>query len=214
MKKTLIILFLGIYTAIFSQKKAVQKIETNAKEINIFTNGLDDFIIENSTTNFIEITLFAENPNMQHIFFDTKNKVIDIEFKLNKIQNNETIFRKFITERLERAHAVIKIPEGKNITVFGENINIESKSYQGNLTVFIEKGILKLNDVQASVDVKLYAGNVYANVKKSEIKVTSNIGKIKVDDVFYEKKYQKIGSKKEKNFTINSIKANIFLTTQ
>ena len=96
MKNNLIILFLVFSSAILSQKKVIKKIETEFSEIEISTIGLDDFVLENSTSGFIEITLFAENPHEQHILFDVKNDFLQVEFKIHKIQKEETVFRKFI----------------------------------------------------------------------------------------------------------------------
>tara|TARA_B110000503_G_scaffold132402_1_gene208326 strand:- start:1277 stop:1921 length:645 start_codon:yes stop_codon:yes gene_type:complete len=214
MKNNFILLFLLFSSAILSQKKVVKKIESQSKEIEISTIGLDDFVLENSTSGFIEITLFAENINEQHIFLDDKNAILQIEFKIPEIQTEEIIFRKFITKRLHRASVVVKIPKGKKVTIFGDEINIESRNYQEDIAIFIEKGIVKLNQVRANVSIKLYEGSIYGALKNSNMDVTSTIGKIKVDDLFYEKTYQKKSQKNKNNFSAITIKANIFLTTR
>jgi hypothetical protein len=214
MKYIYVVSFLCFSTIIFSQKKVLKKFETNLQEIEISTTGLDNFVLEISTSDFIEITLFAENPNEQHILFNTENNVIQVEFIIEELQSEETIFRKFITERLQRASAVVKIPKGKKVTIFGENINIESKSYQGELAIFIEEGIVKFNEVKANTAIKLYEGSIYATLKNTNIDVTSNTGIIKIDDILHEKMYQNVSEKNQKNFTVTSLKANIYLTTQ
>lgn len=214
MKKSFIILCCLISTAIFSQKKVVKKVETTFKEIEISTKGLDNFILENSNSGFIEITLFAENPNKQHILLNDKGAILQIEFKIDEIKTEETIFRKFITKRLQRASAIIKIPKGKKVIVFGENINIESKNYQDDLAIFIEKGIVKLHDVQGDTTIKMYEGTIVADVTKTNININSKKGKIKIDADFYEKAYQKKSNKNKNTFLVTTIKANIFLTTQ
>jgi hypothetical protein len=214
MKAILLISIFFFSTTLFSQKKVIKKFETNLQEIEISTVGLDNFVIENSSSGFIEITLFAENPNEQHILFNTGNDVVQLGFVIEELQSEETIFRKFITKRLQRATVVVKVPKGKKVTIFGENINIESKSYQGNLAIFIDEGIVKFNEVQAETSIKLYEGSIYAMLKNVNIDVTSNIGKIKVDAVLHEKTYQKKSEKNQKNFTVTSLKANIYLTSQ
>jgi hypothetical protein len=211
MKNRFTILFFLISTVVFSQKKVIKKFETKAVEIEISTLGLDDFVLENSNSKFIEITLFAEVSEAQYVFFDTKNNVSKIEFKFNQSQTDETIFRKFITERLKRANAIIKVPKGKKVTIFGENIDIESKSVKNNLEIYIENGIVKLNEIQQNTILKLYSGNVYGTPKDLNINVISRIGKIKIDSIFYNKKYQKKSKKHSKKLIIKSIKANIFL---
>jgi hypothetical protein len=214
MKKIILLSLLFFSTILFSQKKVIKKVETNLQEIEISTTGLDNFVLENSTSDFIEIILFAENPNEQHILLNTENNVVQIAFIIEELQTEETIFRKFITKRLQRASAVIKIPKGKKVTIFGENINIESKSYQGNLAIFINKGIVKFNQVQAETAIKLYEGSIYATLKNSKIEVTSKLGKIEINDILYEKTYQNKSEKNQKTFTVTSLKANIYLTTQ
>ena len=214
MKKIILLSLLFFSTILFSQKKVIKKVEINLQEIEISTTGLDDFVLENSTSDFIEIILFAENPNEQHILLNTENNVVQIAFIIEELQTEETIFRKFITKRLQRASAVIKIPKGKKATIFGENINIESKSYQGNLAIFIEEGIVKFNQVQAETAIKLYEGSIYATLKNAKVEVTSKLGKIEINDILYEKTYQNKSEKNQKTFTVTSVKANIYLTTQ
>ena len=214
MKNNFILLFLLFSSAILSQKKVVKKFESQSKEIEISTLGLDDFVLENSTSDFIEITLFAENPNEQHIFLGDKNAILQIEFKIPEIQTEETVFRKFITKRLHRASVIVKIPKGKKVTIFGEEINIESRDFQEDLAVFIEKGIVKLNYVTANTSIKLYEGSVYGALKSSNINVTSATGNIKIDALFHEKTYQNKLEKNKNNFSVITIKGNIFLTTK
>ena len=214
MRKIFIISFLLINTVVFSQKKVIKKFDTAVNEIEISTIGLDSFVIENSTSNFIEITLYAENSNKQHIVFKSENKTAQLEFKISEIETEETVFRKFITKRLQRASASIKIPKGKKVTLFGENIGIESKNYKGRLAIFIDKGIVKLNNIQDNTSVKMYSGNIYATIKNTNVSLISNIGKINIDDVLYEKTYKKKQAKSNKELSVLSIKANIFLTTK
>ena len=214
MKYIYLISCLFFSTILFSQKKVIKKVETNLQEIEISTTGLDNFVLENSTSDFIEIILFAENSNEQHILLNTEKNVVQIAFIIEELQTEETIFRKFITKRLQRASAVIKIPKGKKVTIFGENINIESKSYQGNLAIFINEGIVKFNQVQAETAIKLYEGSIYATLKNAKIEVASKLGKIEINDILYEKTYQNKSEKNEKTFTVTSLKANIYLTTQ
>ena len=170
--------------------------------------------MENSDSEFIEVYLYAENSNKQHIIFNEEFNITKIKFFIDEIKAEETVFRKFITKRLEIANAVVKIPKGKEVTILGENINVESKNYVGNLNIFIEKGIVKLNTVQANATVKMYAGNVFATVKNANINVVSNLGKIEIDAKIFQKKYKKIDKKNKYNFSINSVKTNIFLTTK
>ena len=173
----------------FSQKKIIKKLTTNTKEIAIFTKGLDDLVLENSTSKFIEILLYAEDTNKQHIVIEEKSTKTEIKFKIPVFKSEDAVFRKFITKRLKRASVTIKIPKNKEVSIFGEHINISSKSYNGNLNVLIEKGIVKLDTIQQNLILKMYEGNIFGVLKKSNLTIASKIGKIKIDAVFYKKKY-------------------------
>jgi hypothetical protein len=211
--KTLSFFFL-ISSSTFSQKKIIKKVTSTTKEIAIFTKGLDDLVLENSTSEFIEILLYAEDPNKQHIVIQEKSIKTDIKFKIPVFKREEAVFRKYITKRLKRASVIIKIPKNKEVSIFGEHINISSKSYNGNLTVLIEKGIVKLDTIQQNAVLKMYEGNLFGVLKQSNLTITSKIGKIKIDTVFYKKKYEENRMDTGKEISITTLKGNIFLTHQ
>ena len=147
MKIRLVILFCLFSIVVLSQKKVVKKFQITATEIEISTLGLDDFVIENSDSNFVEVYLFAENSEKQHIIYNEAYNLVKVQFNIPNNKLEEKVFRKFITERLHRASAIIKVPKNKVITIYGDEINVESKNYEGDLNFFIEKGILKLHKV-------------------------------------------------------------------
>ena len=209
--KTLSFFFL-ISSSTFSQKKIIKKFTTTTKEIAIFTEGLDALVLENSTSKFIEILLYAEDPNKQHIVIEEKSTKTDIKFKIPVFKSEDAVFRKYITKRLKRASVTIKIPKNKEVSIFGEHINIASKSYNGNLNVLIEKGIVKLDTIQQNLVLKMYEGNLFGVLKKSNLTIASKIGKIKIDAVFYKKKYKENRTDTSKEIAITTLKANIFLT--
>lgn len=211
--KTLSFFFL-ISSSTFSQKIITKKLTSTTKEIAIFTKGLDDVVLENSTSEFIEILLYAEDPNKQHIVIEEKSTKTDIKFKIPVFKSEEAVFRKYITKRLKRASVIIKIPKNKEVSIFGEHINISSKSYNGNLNVFIEKGIVKLDTIQQNVVLKMYEGNLFGVLKQSNLTVVSKIGKIKINSIFYKKIYEENREDSSKETSITTFKGNIFLTHQ
>jgi hypothetical protein len=212
MKNILSIIFLSFFFLGFSQKKENKKIETSSKNIEILTQGLDNIVIENSESNFVEVMLFDENLNQHHVTLEENDKILKVGFKIESIIEEETIFRKYITKRLHRASAIIKIPKNKSVTFFGNTIDIESKGFKGDISIYIENGILRLNTIQANANIKLYTGTVYATLKNTNIDIISTIGIINVDKkVLQEKVYKKLINS-EINVTISSVKANIFLT--
>jgi len=209
--KTLSFFFL-ISSSTFSQKIITKKLTSNTKEIAVFTKGLDDVVLENSTSEFIEILLYAEDPNKQHIVIEEKSTKTDIKFKIPVFKSEEAVFRKYITKRLKRASVTIKVPKNKEVSIFGEHINISSKSFNGNLNVLIEKGIVKLDTIQQNLVLKMYEGNLFGVLKQSNLTIASKIGKIKIDTVFYKKKYEENRIDSSKEISITTLKGNIFLT--
>lgn len=214
MKKIILISLVLISNVIFSQKKIVEKIQTKATEINIDSNGLDNLIIQNSTSGFLEVYLQAESYDSQFVDIKEDKTAVNIKFNFEGTETREVIFRKFITKRLQRADAIVKIPLGKNIAVFGENLDVEAKDVKNDLAIYIENGIVKLNKIQENILLKLYSGNVYATIDGSNINVISNKGKIKIDTTVYQKKYQKKISDNNNQFKVVSIRANIYITTK
>jgi len=214
MKNTFLLLLISLTTVMFSQKKVMKKLQTNAAEITVYSKGLDNIILENSSTEFIEVILEAKSYDEQLIKITADDKRVAVNFDFEGTETREVIFRKFITKRLQRATAIVKIPKGKKVYIFGENVDVESKSLQNDLAVYLDNGIVKLNTVKANLILKLYSGNVYANLKYTNYKVFSKSGKIMVDGVQKEKEYAKVVNTSQEETTINSLKANIFLTTQ
>jgi hypothetical protein len=214
MKIHLIILICLVSKVTLSQNKLLQKFETQLKEIEISTQGLDDVVIENSTSKFIEIYLITENIGQQNIFYKEFNNRVKIQFQIPNNKQEDKVFRKFITKGLCRANAIIKVPKNKLITFFGDEINLESMSYKGDLKIFIENGILKLHKIYANLEVKMYSGNLYATLNKGMIDVVSKNGKIKVNNVLVEEVDQNQEVELDKEISIHSLNANIFLTTK
>jgi hypothetical protein len=214
LKVYMVLFFLSMSTLLYSQKKVIKKFTTSTKAIYIIAEGLDELVLENADSECIEIFLYAENPNKQHIIVNEKNSETEIKFKIPIFKSEAAVFRKYITKRLKRARAIVKIPKNMGLTVFGESINITSKSYHGDLRIFIENGMVRLDTIQQNLELKMYAGNLYGVLKKTNLKIVSKIGKIKIDAVSYQKKYQEIETITSKEVSITTIKGNIFLTHQ
>ena len=215
MKKKIALIFLIILPSlIFSQKKVSKIFDTSSKEINIYTAGLDNIILENSSSNFVEVLLDAESYDKQLIDIEDSNNIVNIKFEFEGTETREVIFRKFITKRLQRANAIVKVPKGKVVYIFGENVDITAKDVENKVSIYIDNGIVKLNEVKSQTIVKLYSGNVYASIKNSNIEAITKTGIIQVDSINYTKKIQKYFNENSTELSIETIKANIFLTTQ
>jgi len=196
-----------------AQKKVIKKVQTTATQVEISTIGLDDFVLKNSNSEFLEIYLFAENPSNQHIVYNASDDIAKIEFQIPAMVKEAPVFRKFITKRLQRASAIIKIPKNKAVIIFGEEINIAAKSYSGPMDIYIEKGLIKLDTIQKKTKVKFYEGSVLATLKAQNIDVASTRGTIAIDQEIQQENFYKKTKNTSQNFTIRTTKGNIFLTT-
>lgn len=74
MRAIFLLLLSFISSVTVCQKKVLKKITSTATAVAISTEGLDSFTLENSDSKFLEIFLYAENPNKQHIIVDEKIK--------------------------------------------------------------------------------------------------------------------------------------------
>ncbi|CAM1349221.1 conserved hypothetical protein [Tenacibaculum ascidiaceicola] len=179
-------------------------------ELEVVTYGLDDIVIENSKSNELEVILLDENPHTHNILFKKEGEVFTIAFELNIPTLKNEVFRKYITRRLERARAVIKVPKNKHISIHGKTIGVNSKSYAGDLDVYIERGNIKLNIIERSVNVRLFQGNVFAKItSKSMLDLKTNNGTIFINGEKKESPFSQENLSTSKKLTINSIHANI-----
>ncbi|QXP72856.1 hypothetical protein H0I31_03920 [Tenacibaculum sp. AHE15PA] len=200
----------------FAQEKLLKKSTFQSEEIEIITDGLDDVTIENSLSNQIEVVLLDENPNTHTIFINEQSGVLKVSFKLNFNIFKEPVFRKYITQRLQRATTIIKIPNHKTVNIYGKTIDITSKDYKGDLKIYIDNGNVKLNEIKGNTAVKLFSGNVYGRIKKATaINIETNNGEIHVNKNNYNKQfYSKSNPKAIRKLNVRSINANVILITE
>ncbi|WP_147300490.1 hypothetical protein [Tenacibaculum gallaicum] len=210
MKKNVFLLFALSVQVLFCQEKTIQKRIMLAHELEIITYGLDDIVIENSEDDKLEVLLFDENPHAHNIVFKKEREVLTIAFELHISTLKNEVFRKYITRRLERARVVIKVPKNKRINVHGNTIGVNSKSYDGDLGIYIERGNVKLNRIYGNTNVHLFQGNVFGHItSKSKLNLTTNNGIILINGAEKESPFLKENSSTSKKLTINSIHANI-----
>ncbi len=213
MKKTLSIVFICMYSFLFCQEKLIEKRIVLQENIEIITDGLDDVVIENSKNNQVEVVLLDENPNTHDILFKEVDETLTVDFNLNFKTFKEDVFRKYITKRLQKASVIIKVPKNKRIVIYGKVIGVTSKSYQGDLSIFIDRGNVQLNKIQGNTNVSLFLGNVFAILtSNNNIYIETTKGKINVNRQVYKSVFsQKSKAKIPLSFNVNSINANVNL---
>lgn len=197
---------------IFSQKNSSTTLYTSAKTIEINVKGLDEVYLENSPNDELTIQLKADDAFKQNIIQQEADFVYKLSFQFENKMENDEVFRKFITTRLENATATIYIPKNKSVVIIGEDTNVISNA-QNQLDISLTKSIIRLAKVTHQTHILLYGGNIYATVKNLNINAKTNQGKILIDDTNYEKSYVKTTQNQFIGLEITSIKGNIFLTT-
>lgn len=207
-----ILLFLAS-VQVFSQKKLSKIFELTSSEVVINTAGLDNIHVENSNNNNVEVILTAESYNDQLISIKENAEEANISFYFEGTETREVVFRKFITKRLQRAEAKVKIPKNKKVTIVGQNIDIETKSIKNPLEIYIDNGIVKLNTIKENSIVKLYSGNIYVKYKDVNVNIKSSLGKIKIDDKTFSKEYTQKNKSLNKGFIVETIKGHVFATS-
>ncbi|MGG6230046.1 hypothetical protein [Tenacibaculum sp. SDUM215027] len=210
MKKYVFLLLVLSTRFLFCQEKIIQERTILANELEIITYGLDDIVIENSKDDKLEVILLDENTHKHNILFKKEKEVLIVAFELHLLTFKDDVFRKYITRRLERARVIIKVPKNKHISVHGETIGVNSKSYAGDLSIYIERGNIQLNTIVGNTSVHLFQGNVFAQTTlRSKLSLTTNKGAILINDEKKASPFLKENSSAPNTLTINSIHANI-----
>lgn len=205
---TLIITLISQF-AIWGQNSSFKSFVSPLNEIEVNVKALDEVKIQNSETNELEIHVLSQSEQLYDVIVKEFESFLKINFKVSSLSNN--VFRKYITKRVNRASVLIKIPENKSITIIGENVDVVSENFNGDLNIFIEKGYINLNEVKRSLNLKLFQGNVYFSSNKSNFNITTNRGKIKCNDSLKISPFLQRNRNFKKQITISSIRANIFL---
>ncbi len=214
MKKYLYILIFLASINQFAQKKQMRSLTADVKTVEINTEGLDNLILKNTDASDVEVFLNAQEYDNQFINLKSKDGVVTVSFEFEGFETREVIFRKYITKRLQRANAVVKIPKNKKVIIYGSNVDVTSFDVENNLRIFIENGIVKLNTINANCDLNLYSGNVYANTTKANLDITSKLGNIYFNNTKRKETIKRIITENSYRFKLNSVKANVFLTNK
>ena len=195
----------------FSQQKLIKTVDDTVDEISILSFELDYVRIVNSETDQIEIELQDVNAKDYQIIVNEATSLFKISFKKDVLEGETKVFRKFITKRISKVNVVLKIPRNKKITIFGKHVDVYSKSYKGDLKIYIDKGDIQLNEIKQNAEIRMFDGNVSAKVYDTNIDVISNNGTILINGNNYTKNYKSETLNSNKIVKIFSINANIKL---
>ena len=196
------------------QKKSVKTITTSNFVVSISTMGLDELVLENSTSEEIEITLKAENASNQYILEKEKELEFQIQFKFPSLKVPNELFRKYITERLKRASAVIKIPTGKSVIIKGENCDIISSFSGDELSIDLLNSIIRLQSFAKDNFIRFHAGNLYLGTSELNLDLQTKTGIISDGKIKKEKSFKSFKNTSAAKTMVRTIKGNIFLSNE
>ena len=210
----ILFVFSFFFLVSYGQKKSVKTITTGSSIISISTMGLDELILENSTSEKIEITLKAENVSSQYILEEEKELAFHIQFKFPSLKLPYEPFRKYITERLKRASAVIKIPIGKSVIIKGENCDIISSFSGKELSIDLLNSIIRLQSYAKDNFIRFHAGNLYLGPSEVNLDLQTKTGIVSNGKIKKEKSFKLFKNTSAAKAIVRTIKGNIFLSNE
>ena len=214
MKNLTFIVFL-ISSFVFSQKIISKKIKSDAPYIDINTKGIDNLKIENSNTN--ELIMVIDDKVglgvIENLSCNDFSCVLSIktEVKIDHPLTNKV--NQFHIESATNVTAIVKIPTNKKVTVLGETIDIQSKGYNGQLRILIDKGEVVLEKVLGVTEVNLFAGSLKVMIDNNSLDLKTRKGKITRNNQVVKSTVRKKQNNKTK-LIVRSVQANIILNSR
>jgi len=207
------IVFLVVSSSVMGQRKITKKIASKAPYVEVKTDGIDNLVIEESDSNEMEMIISDVDGLgvIEDFSCNDRNCVLTIstELRIDNPQTNK--INQFPNAPPSNVSAVVKIPKGKKVTVFGETIDIQTQGYQGILRILIDKGNVRIQGIKGITEVDLFAGTVFATIDNDDLNIRTRKGTITVNEEVQKSPYKK-KLKKAHKFIVKSINANVVLT--
>lgn len=216
MSKKIVFIGLLLFTlGISAQQKISKRIKSDANYVEIRTNGIDNLIIQETDSDELEMTITDQDGlGVLDDFSCTEGRcVVQIKTELKIEHPNTNKINQFPVQPPSNVSAVVKIPKKRKVTVFGDEIDIQTKGYQGTLLILIEKGSIKIDQVKGITDIELNSGSVYANVNKNQLDIKTRKGSILLNDSVQKSPLRR-KRKNSHRFVVKSVNANVVLTEQ
>ncbi len=215
MRSLFFIVFLWVGTGLVAQQKIVRTIQSDATDIYISIEGIDNLTIEESATNSIEMTLLDMNELGVLEDFSCEDKTCSLQVKAIVKQRaiNDKIHQ-FPLAPPTNVTAILKVPKHKKLTVEGIMVDIQSKGYEGLLKVRIDKGNIRLPNIKGTADIEVFSGNIFATISKEIMTdIETRKGRVSMDKKQVTSTFKKnLGQ--QKGLIVRSINANVVLTSK
>ncbi|MAD97703.1 MAG: hypothetical protein CMB99_10295 [Flavobacteriaceae bacterium] len=197
-----------------AQKRVVRSVTYKANLLEVSTLGLDEIKVETIDGDKVEVLLLAENTTKQFVIFEEGEEKLILRFQFQSLKRESTVFRKYITERLERGTAIIRVPKNTSINITGENCNVIVDADLNDFSLDLLNSIIRFNKIPKQSSVQFHAGNFYTKMRDQSIDLKTNTGTLSIDGEQQPKKTLKMVKENSQKLRIRTIKGNIFLTSQ
>jgi len=211
MKYIIRFIFILIYSAALGQNTVQESFQTTSESIEIVVEDLDEIKIINSSTNTIEARVVSLAEKSLTISTEEFNNVLKVKIEANPFNEDSGIFRKYITQRIHKASAVIQLPKNKEVIILGKYVDVISENYEGSLSIFIDKGYVNLNEVKKNAMIKLFQGNIHFIAENTDFEITTSKGRITKKGQSIVSPYIQKTKSSDKTIKIDAINANVFI---
>jgi hypothetical protein len=201
----------------FGQKLIEKSISSRADQVILDFNVIDQIELFNAKAD-TEFSILAEGRtyfpdfNLKEvngvIYLEENDQVSDEEvYSLDKVCSIEPNFTSY----------QVFIPEGKKLYISFIEGNFLADNFKGELNLIAEDGILKLDHMSNSVNIRLSSGSIYVrNIENTSIDAKTNLGSLitntPLEELSESKKHliNTVGTG-NKSLLIRTIMANIYL---
>lgn len=201
-----------------AQQKISKVIKSDARYVDLYIDGIDELSIEISETDVIEIIIIDKNKSGVGVFesFNCEEQtcVLKVKAALEIKKGLPNKINQFPIAPPSNVSATIKIPKGKEVSIIGAMVDIQSKGYQGVLNIHVDKGYIALYDVKGKVQINLFAGQVTANITTDiALDIQTRKGTITLDEKEEKSPYQTQKNTKSL-LKVSAVNANVVLTSK
>ncbi len=185
MKKVLYISIILFVIQLSAQKKVYKEVAYNSQRISIELHDVDQVELVHTNEQKITISMadYAENPTDLTIK-ETETYIYIASARIKPIQQAKT--DKFCVEQPFFSSYTIAIPKDTEITVYYNNGNFSTKSFNGKLNLNLNKGNVDIQGFTGEITIELFKGSINAKIENTVIAIVSNHGKI-ISDLKFDK---------------------------
>ncbi|QLG45554.1 DUF4097 family beta strand repeat-containing protein [Costertonia aggregata] len=180
-------------------KKSV--LTTRTTLVNIDAGQCFLLTVENSDSDLLQVYATIDGEYKKDLAVNIKEEgntlSIHTDFQpLFKNPNDKLSAHKVVSIAL-----VVKVPNGKNLTVNGTSCMVAISGFFKNISVVLDDGMCTLKNITETAKVRTQSGNIVAFVRSADIKSKTKYGKVHTEAV----------PKGESKLDLASVTGNIYL---